>query len=400
MGQAKTGPEFRPRSAAAEPLEGRKAAVVTHVYATGPAHALVDYIRARAAELTVIEHAFSFAPRSGSVETRYVRGRRTRATRFPWPRGMPEPITWAKDFWLTVLWGLRRAEGFDLLVATNCLLGAAGLLLRSAGKVRRVVLWTIDYTPQRFENPLFNFVYHRLDRLCVAHCDETWNVSPRIEPARRTRGVRGPQRLVPVGANPIVPSGAVEHRRLVFLGHLLEKQGVQLVLDAMPLLRRQIPSARLLVIGDGPYRGVLERKAAELGLDGVVSFTGFVEDHAIIERMLAESGVAVAPYRPDSASFSLYADPGKIKNYLAAGLPVVTTEVPHLARLLEERGCGVVVEYDTAALVTGLLEILGDRERHDEYRAKARALGSEFHWDKIFERALQPLWATSAENGG
>jgi glycosyltransferase involved in cell wall biosynthesis len=373
-------------------LSGKTLAIATHVYGSGPADALEEYARRRAARVLVMRHAFSYARRVDSVARRWEAGELVQERRLPWDRRVPDPITWAKDFVLDVLWPARLAGPIDVFVGIDSLNAAAGLALRSGGKSRRVVFWTIDYVPDRFPNPVLNRIYHRFDDLCVSRCDETWNLSPRMEPARRERGVVGRQRVVPMGAN-VRPPGPADPYQVVFVGHLLEKQGVQLALRAVRRVREQVASTRLLVIGDGPYRPELESLTAELGLGGAVEFTGYVEDHAEVEERIARSAVGLAVYDPSIASFTTFADPGKVKNYLAAGVPVITTPVVHSAAEIQRAGAGIVIDYDVEALAEALREVLGRPERQSEMRAAAAALGAESDWTTIFDRAFAGLEA-------
>jgi glycosyltransferase involved in cell wall biosynthesis len=371
-------------------LAGKTLAIATHVYGSGPADALEEYARERADRVLVLRHAFSYARRVESVARRWEEGKLVRERGVKWHRRVPEPVTWTKDFLLDVLWSVQLAGRIDVFVGIDSLNAAAGLALRRAGKARRVVFWTIDYVPQRFDNPLLNRIYHRFDDLCVRRSDETWNVSPRMEAARRARGLVGPQRVVPIGAN-VRPPRREDARQAIFVGHLLEKQGVQLVLRALPLVRERVPAARLLVIGDGPYRRQLESLVRRLDLDEAVEFAGYVESHSEVEERIAESAVGLAVYDPSMASFTEYADPGKIKNYLAAGVPVVTTPVVHSGAELERAGAGVVVDYEVTALANALTEILAQPERQRAMRSAAAALGAETEWRGVFDRAFAGL---------
>src|SRR5918992_2542415 len=181
-------------------LAGRSVAIATHVFGSGPADALEDYARDRAARVVVIRHAFSYAREVDSVVRCWDEGRLAHRARVRWHRRVPGPVTWGKDFALNVVWTVRAGRVFDVYVGVDSLNAAAGLLLRRLGRVERVVFWTIDYVPERFDSRLLNRIYHRFDRLCVQRCDQTWNVSPRMEPARRQQGIEGPQRVVPMGA--------------------------------------------------------------------------------------------------------------------------------------------------------------------------------------------------------
>jgi glycosyltransferase involved in cell wall biosynthesis len=74
-----------------------------------------------------------------------------------------------------------------------------------------------------------------------------------------------------------------------------------------------------------------------------------------VERLLAEASLGVAPYRPSDSSFTRFADPGKLKAYLAAGLPIVLTDVPPNAEELALEAGAEIVPYDAEALADGLL---------------------------------------------
>jgi glycosyltransferase involved in cell wall biosynthesis len=372
-------------------LAGKTLAIATHVFGSGPADALEKYARERAARVLVVRHAFTYAREVDSVVRRWEQGELLHEGRVPWNARIPEPITWTKDFTLDVVWAGRTPGSIDLFVGIDSLNAAAGLALRRARKAHRVVFWTIDYVPQRFGNPLLNRIYHRFDRLCVRRCDETWNVSPRMEPARREGGIEGRQRIVPIGANVRPPRPAAQPPQVIFVGHLLEKQGVQLALKALPRVREQVTDVRLLVIGDGPYRAALESLARELGVDDSVEFTGYLDHHEEVERRIAESTLGLAAYDPSIASFTEYADPGKIKNYLAAGVPVIMTSVVHSASELSDEGAAIIIPYDEDALADTLVGVLSDTQRQERLRAAACRVGARSDWTFVFDRAFADL---------
>ena len=369
------------------PLEGKTVAIATHVFGSGPADALEEYARTRAARVLVIRHAFSYARRVDSVVRRWEAGELVHEVHVPWHRKVPEPVTWTKDIALDLLWGARTPT-IDIFVGIDSLNAAAGLALRQARKVRRTIFWTIDYVPERFSNPLLNRIYHAFDRMCVRRSDMTWNVSPRMEPARRESGIVGPQQVVEIGANVRPPMPPADPPQLIFVGHLLEKQGVQLVLRALPAVRAAVPAVRLLVIGDGPYRQQLETLAGNLAVDGSVEFTGYIDRHEEVEERIAESVLGLAPYDPSIASFTEFADPGKIKNYLAAGVPVVTTHVVHSACKLAEEGAAIVIPYEAEPLGEALVSMLTDPDRQARARAAAARVGARSDWTAVFDRAF------------
>ncbi|TMD48579.1 MAG: glycosyltransferase family 4 protein [Chloroflexi bacterium] len=376
--------------AAAEPASRRaeiprRIVLATHYYATGPALDLEVYLQPVTDDLLFIGHPL-FARGGPSYVRRYEAGRLTQTLEKP-----PRAGRFVADLWRTLRWVDGR---WDLFIAGDPLLAIAGLWLRRRRRVRRLVLYSIDYSPRRFSNPVLNRVYHRIDRLAAQHADVVWNVSAAIGAARRARDGRAaaaPQVVVPLGTYfDRIPrsSSAPSVPRLAFLGHLLEKQGLQLVIEALPSIRRRLPAVTLLVLGDGPYRGALERQSANLGVAKAVEFAGFIDDHREVERRLAGCTLGLAPYVPDPDSFSRFADPGKIKTYLACGLPVILTDVPPIALLVEERGAGRIVPYEPAALAETIIDYLSDPQRLERARAAAMELGAEYAWDRVFGAAF------------
>ena len=308
---------------------------------------------------------------------------------------LPGPLRYLWHTLLTVFWVLRQGRRFDLYVGFNNLNAMAGLVLRRLGVVRRCVYHVTDFVPRRFESGLMNRIYHAIESHCARHCDETWNLSLRMVDARlRFKGLKeedcGPQRETPMGVwldeQPHVPWEQVDRTQLVFMGHLLEKQGLQHVIRALPAIAEAVPEVSLLVIGKGEYRPRLEEMAQELGVAQRIRFQGFVESHEELERMVAGSALAVALYeRGDlERNWTYYTDAGKIKVYLGAGVPVLTTDVPTNARAIEAARCALVIRpepEDIARAVTGLL---ADEQRLRSYRENARRYIKDFDWPNIF----------------
>jgi glycosyltransferase involved in cell wall biosynthesis len=105
---------------------------------------------------------------------------------------------------------------------------------------------------------------------------------------------------------------------VVYAGRLAREKGVALLLRAFAEARSSVPRLRLRLVGEGPERGEIERLAAELGLDGAVGVSGWL-DHAAVEDALADAWAVVVP--------SLWAEPlGLVAlEAIVRGIPVVAS---------------------------------------------------------------------------
>jgi glycosyltransferase involved in cell wall biosynthesis len=280
-------------------------------------------------------------------------------------------------------------------VGIDNLNAAAGILLRTLGRVDKVTYYVIDYTPRRFANFFLNALYHGVDRFCARKADVVWNLSERMREVRAGQGVEPRKnQLVPVGValQEILrrKPRAGARFRLLYMGALQENKGVQLLIQAMPGILAKVPKARLDVIGFGPYEGALKGLASQSPARGAISFPGGLSHQELFARM-ASYGVALAPYVEEPDSYSYWCDPTKPKEYLACGLPLVITRVPWLWKLVDEpsRPMGVAVDYDPAALAAACVRLMTDQAFYARCRRNALAFGRTLEWDGIFDRALR-----------
>jgi glycosyltransferase involved in cell wall biosynthesis len=374
---------------------------VANGFAEGPAQALRDYLVGRGSRVATVFHPLTPEQGSQHVVTTYADGQRIGARTFRVP--LKPPLSYLVDPFVPLV-----PPRVDAWFGFNPLACARGLVARGTGRARRVFLWSVDFVPDRFgAGTLPTRVYDRLDRTCCTRADARIELSEAARAGRNRRhqlGARAaPTHVVPMGAwlDGIVttPSDGFRRRRIVFLGHLVPRQGVELLLEALALLKGRGEEFSVVVIGGGPLEATLRERASALGLDSVLRFHGFVPDHREVERLLAESSVAAAPYRPGEGTFTEYADPGKLKAYLAAGLPIVLTDVPPNASELARAGGAEIVAYDAAAIADALSRSLSSAARWQERRRAALDQARRFDWPVLLADLLRKLGLEPPDGG-
>jgi glycosyltransferase involved in cell wall biosynthesis len=366
--------------------------VVCNGFADGPAQALRDHLVAEGARRVVmVSHPLTPEGGGGHVVAVHEAGAvTTRTVRAP----HRPPLTYPLD--LVVPLRLPRS---DLWVGFNPLAALRGLAERRLGRTGAVVTWNVDFVPERFGPGLATRVYDAVDRRVATRADARVELSDAAREGRDQRLGLGHGRAAAVA---VVPMGAwcttvaaapddawAPELRLAYLGHLVPRQGVDRLLGAVAELRARGIAATADIVGGGPEREPLEALARRLDISGAVTFHGFVAASDEVERILAGCHVGVAPYVDDGTSFTQFADPGKLKAYAAAGLPVVVTPVPPNAQDLADAGVAVVVADDPTAIADGVLEVAGTAEAWRGRHQAALAYAGGFDWAVLLSRWLE-----------
>ena len=173
----------------------------------------------------------------------------------------------------------------------------------------------------------------------------------------------------------------LDKQLLVYLGLLAEYQGTGLLLEAIQQLRQERDDFHLLLMGF-PNEAYYQARAAELGVDGVVTFTGKIP-YPDAPRYLALGDVAVAP------KISATEGSGKILNYMSMALPTVAFDTPVSREYLGDWGL-YASERTASALATvlgqSLAMPLAQRTRLGRrLRERAQTL---FSWERVGEQIV------------
>ena len=381
-------------------LKGKSILVISHVYTTVPVEDLKEYLLKQSLEyLLYIKHPLFFKhDLAGSAYYLYKSGKliekqETRNT------NLPSIVKYILDIFLSIYWVIKIGKRYDITVCLDNLNTLTGLLLKITYRVNKVIFYTIDYIPVRFSNHILNFLYHLIDKIAVYYSDKTWVLTQRMIEARKKLhnidNKNEKQIIIPIGVwfNRIKRKEyrSIRKNVLIYAGGLLPHQGVQLMIEALPLIKKEVKDITFEIIGIGDYRAELEALVKKKKLNDSVSFLGYFPNHKDVEERLSTAAVGVGLYSKELDIWSYYADPSKMKSYLVAGLPVITTDVTYFSQIVEEKHCGVVVNYTKEDVAKKTISLLKDRKTHEKMRRNAIQLAKELDWQLLFDKGFASL---------
>jgi colanic acid/amylovoran biosynthesis glycosyltransferase len=161
--------------------------------------------------------------------------------------------------------------------------------------------------------------------------------------------------------------------RLVTVGRLAEQKGQLLLVEAASRLAERCPDFELVIVGDGPLRGELERAIARHGLRDRVRITGFLDNRAV-RRELEAARALVLPSFAEGL-------PVVIMEAMALGRPVIATTIAGIPELVEPGRTGWLVPAGAVEpLVEAMAEALAaDPAELDRMGRAGAALAAERH---------------------
>jgi len=286
-----------------------------------------------------------------------------------------------------------NAKSFDILHAHTARAHAMGLLARLFGaRAKLVVHRRLDFPVSSGLAGRLKYRSRKVDLfLAVAGVIRDMLVAagvpdarirvvnssidlPRFDEARERRARLRTEVRSELG----IEEGAIVVGNVAHLaGHKSQKD----LVEAMPAVLREIPQARLVIVGDGEERARLEAQAASLGIADRVRFTGFRSD---VPRLLA--------------SFDLFAMSSRLEGFcnsvleaFAVGVPVVATRAGGLPEMVLDGETGLLAPVaDPPALAASLARLARDPDLGARLAAGARRLvESEYTVPRMVEKTAR-----------
>ena len=185
---------------------------------------------------------------------------------------------------------------------------------------------------------------------------------------------------------------------LGFVGGLRPWHGVEALPTLLERLIHRYRGLRLVIVGDGPLRGELERTLKERRLTGSVVFTGWLP-HEEVAELMQQFDVGLAPYSKPEHAF--YFSPLKLFEYMSCGIPVVAAALGQIAEIVRNGETGVLYPPgDVDALIGACDRLLADpalRQRLGQ--AAAKEVHGLYTWDQNAARVVELARSRIAARG-
>ena len=168
-------------------------------------------------------------------------------------------------------------------------------------------------------------------------------------------------------------------KKIAYIGRLADEKGVNLLIQAMPIILKSIKNSCLIIVGDGPLRTELENEAKELNVDKSVFFLGYYDK---IQNIIQQVDLVVLPSYTEGLPLT------PIEAF-AYGKPVVATAAGGTVEIVEDNKNGFLVPVGSIdILAKKIQEVLKDDKLYKQMCIEAKKSYEKEYTFEVFKNKI------------
>ena len=174
-------------------------------------------------------------------------------------------------------------------------------------------------------------------------------------------------------------------KQILFVGRLIQRKGCEFIVRAMPQILKEVPNAKLLVVGDGPEEDRLKKLIKNLNIDDSVILFGYIRPlGTLLKKIYKSSHLLVLPSLDECMSRT-------ILEAMSMELPIVTTKNWYSEWLVQpnKEAALLVNPRNISMLADAIIKILKDEELSKNLSEKGKQLiETTYNWKIIAKRTI------------
>lgn len=317
---------------------------------------------------------------------------------------------WFNPFWLYLITKVVIQKKSDALIIRDLPLMLSGIVIAKIFN-RKVIFDMAECYPEMYQsaiqydktsflnklvkNPFAATIY---EYICAKFCDHIFVMIEESKERLIKKGI-DEKKITIVSNTPVLYGKPIRPKnhtgdqlKIVYVGFVTKLRGVDLLIQAVKKFIDNPAggeSIQVNIIGKGSAKKELESLVAELKLDNNVKIHGWLE-HNEVKEIMESANVGALTYR--FCGHWNHTIPNKIFDYMASGLPVLTTNVIPIARIINEVGCGLTTsECSIDQISENLIKLKNAGVRNDLGHKGQQAILHRFNWEKDAANMHQSL---------
>ncbi len=178
---------------------------------------------------------------------------------------------------------------------------------------------------------------------------------------------------------------------ICYIGRIDDYVGLDIIIPAIELLKKNFPLIRLHIIGGSPttykkYGDLAKTKS----VDSNIVFHGYVPHMSDAHKIMSHCILGLALYKPVSDNVSMFAQPAKPKDYIQVGIPVLLTRGgPDIGTEIVSENAGVFADFTIKDVCKTISQVLSDKKLRNTLQRGVR----QFALKNDYKESFAMIWA-------
>jgi L-malate glycosyltransferase len=182
------------------------------------------------------------------------------------------------------------------------------------------------------------------------------------------------------------PGKKAAGRSVICVSRLIERKGIDMLIKAMPLVKKEIDDVRLSLVGEGNLEAELRALAGRLDMGPMVDWAGYVE-HSRLPALYRQADLFVLPSHNEGMSNALL-------EAMACGLPVIVSRTGGVRELIDDNGV-TLADVSPEAIAQAIIGVFKDRERAEAMARSSLAVAKAHSWSAVSGAYLKSYQETA-----
>ncbi|MFX0210074.1 MAG: glycosyltransferase family 4 protein [Candidatus Hodarchaeota archaeon] len=290
---------------------------------------------------------------------------------------------------------LRVRLKIDVFIGQGPWEAAVGYMLKKIGKLKVLVYDDFDYAPGYQHAKYRKLIVTSLENYVMKRSDIVISVSKLLGELREKQTGKKIE-IIPNGVNYELFRRAQYKKphppTLIYMGYVSDWSGVELIVEALPTIKGNVPNLRFIVIGhcSPNYLASIKSMVGKLKLGESFAYLGNKRYVELVDY-LKQADIGMALFKP--IELRKYAFPLKVIEYMASGLPVIATRGTQAGITVEAHQCGEAIGFSADEFSTCVCSMLTDREKYRRYSENSKKNSFNYDWEKLMRREYELIEA-------
>lgn len=163
---------------------------------------------------------------------------------------------------------------------------------------------------------------------------------------------------------------------LIYQGALNKDRGIDIMIKAM----KYLDNCKLIIAGKGDLENQLKKLSKDLNLIEKIEFVGNLDFDALFQKTCtAKLGLSIEQGQSLNYRFAL---PNKIFDYIQAEVPIISSDLPEMKKIIEKYKVGISVQVKDEKILSSIItELLNDRQKLNSLSKNCSLASKELNWE-------------------